>query len=119
MLDKIRDFGGDALLFVYMQFLIVCFVFGSTSYLYKVKQEKISRSWFNFISELFFSIVAGYISFNVCKHLEVSINLLWVFVSISAWSGVRFLNFMEVVIEKYITKKFGLEDVEETTNKED
>ena len=86
-------------------FLVSTF-FGLASFLLKVRQDKLKATLFNFFSELIFACVSGYIAMRLSLYFNMDDNLKWVFISISAWSGSKFLTVLEVLLEKYITERF-------------
>ena len=103
-MDKI-DF---AQLLNHLHIFALSSLFGLASYLLKVRQNKISATLFNFISELVFACVSGYIAMKLSLYWNMDENLKWVFISISSWSGTKFLIFLEGILEKYIMQKFNL-----------
>lgn len=104
-------------------YFITSVCFGAASYFRKLSAKKIVGKLFVFATEMFFSILTGWMAF-MFFYSKVSPDNLWFIIAIASYSGIKSIDVVEVIFRTGIAK-FGetsLEDIrkqQEFDNKED
>lgn len=101
MLDQIKA------IFSSLEYVAISTLFGFGSFLYKVKYENLPQNKSNFIHELMFSTMAGYLAYKICNYLNINENLIGIVIGVASYSGTRFILKISRMIERHIEIKFN------------
>lgn len=97
------------MIFEHVHMIVVATIFGTASFLYKVREGKASYSKLNIFSEVSFSLISAYVAYKLCTYFKTPDDLMWIFTGVAAWSGTRFLIKLEDLLERYVDKKLEIE----------
>lgn len=92
----------------HVNLLILTLLFGTASYLYKLQKGTVIKTRVGYITEIFFSCSASYLAYRLGHYLDFKEDLLWLLVGVAAWSGTRFVNKLEIILDNYTAKKFNV-----------
>ncbi len=111
-IDRARD--PTSYSWITYAWVIVWSVLGGLVSWYSKIKAGVSRPFnlVELVGEIFTSAFAGITTFYVCEWGGVDPLLSAVFIGIAGHMGTRFVFFMERILERHLTTKFGVKDLE-------
>jgi hypothetical protein len=94
---------------IYVWVALISIVGGTAQHIRKIKQGIIQRfSFSEWFGDIFISAFVGYMTYNLCMHYNVSMELTAFFIGISSHLGTRAIILLEEIIYQSVKEKFDL-----------